>query len=124
MDCYSKDGAGWVRARQAILRLRDRCEVQGRDFRVVLFPYLVPSSGAFISHEAHRVVGEFCASHAIACFDGEASLLRVLDPSAPHGLRVSAGDFHANGRAYGAFAAELAAWLASTGLPFDSELAR
>ncbi|MDF1838948.1 MAG: hypothetical protein P1V35_13840, partial [Planctomycetota bacterium] len=56
----------------------------------------------------------------IAWFDGELALLGIMEPGNPHGLRVSTGDFHANGAAYAGLAKALAPWLASSGLPFDS----
>ncbi|MDF1838554.1 MAG: GDSL-type esterase/lipase family protein, partial [Planctomycetota bacterium] len=90
--CHTQEGPGWIRAREALLRLRDRCAAKGRDFRVVMIPALVPSSEGFVSHGSFEVVSQFCADEGIACFDGEAALLGIMEPGNPHGLRVSTGD--------------------------------
>ena len=114
---YIDGDPGWQRARQALLRLRARCNAQGRDFHVALFPYLVEKEGAFVSSKALAVVREFCEQSGISCFDGEPALLEELERcSGAQELRVGQGDFHANSRAYGAFAKALASWLVRTGV--------
>lgn len=114
-DRYRDGDPGWERAKEALARLRERCEADGRELQVLLFPYLVPKGEHFESHEVLEVVAQHCAERGLACFNGEAALLKALDPEDPHGLRVSRSDFHANGKAYGAFAQGVAEWLATAG---------
>jgi lysophospholipase L1-like esterase len=115
---YVPTDPGWQRARGALVRLRDRCLRDGRELRVVFFPYLVKEGAAFESSEVLRIAREFCQVNAIRSFDGEPALLAALGDRDTAELRVSLSDFHANGEAYGAFADAVAAWLAGDGLPF------
>ncbi len=116
-DRYNADDPGWQRARRALLRLRDRCADQGRELYVALFPYLVKEGDVFVSSDALTIVSAFCQENGIPCFDGEPALLKELKEGAEaHNLRVAKSDFHANGRAYGAFSRALADWLIQSGL--------
>ncbi|MFT7669619.1 MAG: lysophospholipase L1-like esterase [Planctomycetota bacterium] len=118
---YTEEGVGWRRVRDGLLRLRDRCARDEREFYVALFPYLVPEGDGFASHDVLEITADFCRENGMKVFNGEPSLLAVLDREDPGALRVSLNDFHANGTAYAAFSRELAAWLATEGLPFRSE---
>ena len=120
-DRYVDEDPGWQRARRGLIRLRDRCAAEGREFCVALFPYLVEEADVFVSSEALAIVAAFCEQNAIPCFDGEPALLEELARvTKAQDLRVAQSDFHANGRAYGAFSKALAAWLTQTGLLGDS----
>lgn len=114
---YTEDDPGWKRARTALLRLRDRCARDGRELRVILFPYLVLAGGVFESHTALEIAGEFCRASGIDRLDGEPALLAALAGGQPESLRVSPSNFHANGEAYAALAAAVADWLAASGTP-------
>lgn len=118
---YVPTDPGWQRARGALIRLRDRCARDGRELRVVFFPYLVRQGAVFESSEVLAVARAFCEENGIVCFDGESALLAALGDRGTAALRVSLSDFHANGEAYDAFAAAVARWLAEGGLPFEAD---
>ena len=115
---YVDGDPGWERAKAALVRLRDRCAAEGRELRLVLFPYLFRAGDAFASHEVLATVAAFCRSQGVDCHDAEPALLAALAGGDARELRVSRRDFHANGRAYDAAARSVAAWLAASGLPF------
>jgi len=115
---YVPTDPGWQQAQDALLRLRERCLRDGRELRVVFFPYLVRAGAVFESSAVLRIAREFCQASGILSFDGEPALLAALGDRDTAELRVSLSDFHANGEAYAAFAAAVAEWLAADGLPF------
>lgn len=117
---YVEGDEGWERVKISLDWLAARCERDGREFRVLLFPYLVREGEVFASNETLARVAAHCARSNIACFDGESALLAELDGQDASALRVSPADFHANGRAYSAFARAVAAWLPGTGVALSA----
>ena len=112
---YGEGDPGWSRAKSALLRLKERCESSGREFRLALMPYIFLEGEFFASHDSLQTVRDFCLEQGIAVFDGEPALLNELKRcSSAAELRVSKRNFHANGRAYRVFAESLHAWLLET----------
>lgn len=106
---YEPENPGWLRVQDALRRARDGLAERDIAFGLVLYPFLVQRGPTLTSHDAFRIVMEFCESEAIPYLDTEAAFL-AHDVDA---LRVSVHDYHGNGVAHEIFAREVAAWMSA-----------
>ena len=103
---YEPGHPGWVRVQDALRRARDGLAERDTAFGLVLYPFLVERHGTLTSHDAFRIVMDFCDAEGIPYLDTEpAFLAHDVDT-----LRVSPHDYHGNGQAHAIFAREVAAW--------------
>ncbi len=100
---YAPDAPGWMRAREAILRLKKICESQGIRFAVVLLPELHALRQHPLEKE-YGLVRRFLDENGIACIDARRGFANETDP---YRFWVARDDAHPNADAHALIAGEL-----------------
>ena len=98
--------------RAALIRARDRLRADHIGFAVVLFPFLIREDGKLLSHDAFRIVSNFCRANEIECWNLESD----YDGMDVDALRVHPLDFHANARGHRIFGEGVARRLVDSSL--------
>jgi hypothetical protein len=98
-DCYS--GPAWDRMRAKLDDIRQLCERNGINLKIVVFPFLHDLGPDYSFADAHRVIVDYCREAGVPVLD----LRPVLEQHVGEGLTVNRFDSHPNERAH-ALAAE------------------
>jgi lysophospholipase L1-like esterase len=89
-------GEPWRKMQQELEALREACEAQQVDLRIMVFPFLHNLGPDYPFREAHRQIAAFCKARKIPVLDLEP----VLSPHAGETLTVNRFDAHPNPRAH------------------------
>lgn len=98
---YRDHAEGWERSQRAFLQLRDACESEGIDLKVVLLPELHQLDPYAFEREYEQVL-DFLQKNGIAALDLAPAF---KDEPNPQELWVSMDDAHPNARAHALIAA-------------------
>ncbi|MDB4679382.1 SGNH/GDSL hydrolase family protein [Planctomycetaceae bacterium] len=85
-------GDPWKRMKQKLVAIRELCEQNGCEFRLVIFPFLHNLGNDYAFASAHEQIVEFCRENNIPVED----LLPVMQEHSAEGLIVSRFDAHPN----------------------------
>jgi hypothetical protein len=93
-ECYA--GPAWDRMRAKLEDIRQLCERNDIDLKIVVFPFLHDLGPDYPFGEAHRRITDYCRKAGVSVLD----LRPVLEPHVAEGLTVNRFDAHPNERAH------------------------
>ena len=89
-DSYRE--APWEGVKLSLLKIKQTCETDGMEFRMVLFPFLHNLGPEYTFKHAHQQLADFCKQNGIRCLDLEPILSQRIDEN----LMVNRFDNHPN----------------------------
>ncbi len=93
-DAYNS--SAWERMKRTFDDVRQLCDDNGIDLRIVVFPFVHKLGPGYPFGDAHRLIAEYCHAREVTVLD----LRPVLEPHTGAGLTVSRFDSHPNERAH------------------------